>query len=807
MLINNKKKLLKLIANNKDFEGALFVYDFKLNKITAVNDALVRLFGYDSKDDFQNSVHHKITNLISSKSLDRINDYYNKGINYFTINFSFFNKENIKRSGALIANILPGEELLYGLIIDVTNQIKMINQLENNFLEDSTNKRLVIRSLLSNFESVVKIDLDNFQSSNIFIDREDVLEQSLAVDWNDYYRFVLNLMSESDANKLENFATKEALIEMVKEGIGYKVETFTSAFNIKSAAKNDKAISYKLIVEVLQTNDKKHAFLIIEAEDKENVANGSFNLVSAFSADYSSVFIIDEDTNQILARNTSNRFRAYFEGKESLDFDYAMENYANTYVFEEDRVFFKKAILNGKLFETLKDKPSYIINFRRVLDGYVDTAMFYFIKAKENDKNEIIMAVRTASNDSYASEYQSHAEIDSLTELLTYSRFIKILDKKIIENDYKGFVIRFDIDHFSKYNNLFGVAAGDKILAKVGNNLNLLSKDYDTINSRLSGDIFLVYINSDEDILKEYINKLQYNLSKMSQFFDFIITVGVYRVQNNGMTARDMVDGAALAANTIKNNYDKTYVIYDNGIRESVIARTSQLTSTVKALKEDKLYSYFRPIYNNDLVVGYDYNIKLEDMKFNIDNLYQYLDDNGLSIAVNKRGQSEIIDAAANNNLKFVIYLTKHFFLKHGEVDNLIEQIDKNHIDHNKICLSLSPSIVYEDENVAMRIAKIRDLDIDVMFDYTNYPSFDFKAIYECKINCMKFDFTNIDKKSEFAKLSLNGLISMAVSGQFKIYIAKISDAHLNQLKTQMNLWYTKDDNKIYTLEQLKEKK
>jgi len=803
---NKEKKIINLLINNKYLEGAFFIYDFKEEKIVMVNDALARLFGYEDKDDLNHVTHDKLVNLVGGKIADRLKENFKRGLSYFNLYFSYFTKDNHKRYAALIGNIIKNTNIMYSLIVDVTEQIEFKNKIENNFLQDITQKNLMIRSLLQNYEIAVRIDCDTFKAITYSVDGEEVKESDVNVDWNDYYRFVLNLMIQNDADRLASFATKEALVKMLEDNQIVKTETFQSAFKIRSAAKNDSQITYELIVEMVKLNDKNYAFLLIRTKNQKDSLNTGFNILSALATDYSSIFMIDEEKNTISINSTTDRFKVFFKDTDELDFDYAMNIYADKFVYEDDKEFFKQAVEKGALYAELKDRPSYILKFRRVFDGVVDLAMFYFIKTQDsNNKNKIILAVRTASNDDSAI-YTSEIERDTLTDVLTYNGFVKCVNKKIKENNYEGYVIRFDIDHFTKYNNLFGVAAGDKILSKIGNILNALSKKYDTINGRFAGDTFLVYLNSDLNTLDHYINKLKERLQNMSNIFDFVITTGVYKA-NSKSSARDMIEGAALAADKIKKNYDKTYEIYNDDLRIQVVERTNRLNSLVQALKENKLESYFKPVFRNDSIMMYDYNIMLQNNTLlNEKNLYLFLEANGLALAVNRRCVNEVLDIAKNNKKKYVLYLTNYFFVKEGEVDNIINKIDEYQIDHSRICISVEPSILDKGYTVYNTIKKLRNINIDVMFDFSNNTSMDFRRMYECGINCIKIDLNNFLAGPNNAKYILYNIVEMMTSAGYIVYIAHASDEIISRIKQKKCIVYSKDDNTLYKCNEFVEK-
>ena len=802
MLFNKEKKLFSVL-NNYAFEGALFVYDFKTDRIVVQNDAMARLFGYENKEEFSLQNKSKISKVVGAKTLDKINYNYKNGIRYFTMTMPYFTKDNRKKFVAMICNIVKGTDYMYSILIDVTEQMEFRNQLENNFLQDTSQKKIALRSLLINFELVIKVDMSNFKAYSISIDGEDVKETAISTDWNDYYSFVLNLMSYDSAERLKNYITKEGLVKLLNESQYFSSEEFTSAFSIKSASKTKQNITYDLIVEFLNDNDKKYAFILIKPQKALESKNGSFEAASFLTTDYSSVFVIDEETREVTVRYTTERFKKFYHIGDNLkmDYYYAINKYCNAFVYEDDREYFREALINDDFFKQFKNAQSYMFRFRRIFDGVVDKAMFYFLKAKSADnKDEIILAVRDSSNDE-STDLINAINKDSLTEVYNFSGFYTEVENRIKDN-FTGYVIRFDIDDFSRYNHLFGVLAGDKMLAKVGNELLGLERDFNIVSGRFGSDIFLVYLKGTKDDLDLFVEKLKKRVTSISRYYDFVITVGVYAVKDNGMDVRDMIEGAALAAETIKDRYEKTYRIYDEEIRKNVVDRTNRLTSTVEALKDDKIKTYYRYIYCNNKISGYDFNIRLDsNITFKERNLYLFLEANGLSLNVNRTSNEKILKFATSKDRRYLLYITKHFLVKKGEIDRLIEKVDEYNINHNQINIVLQPNISGNEPAVYDILKKLRELNFNLMFDYTTYTSFDFRILYELGVTCLKIDANNFNPGSHFGTETLYQIANLLTSSGYRLLIAHASEEQISHIKKFENICYTKDDDKVYDLD------
>ena len=116
---------------------------------------------------------------------------------------------------------------------------------------------------------------------------------------------------------------------------------------------------------------------------------------------------------------------------------------------------------------------------------------------------------------------QSVAFKDELTQLLNRRAILEVVDKDPDFKSPKGHcVIIIDIDHFKKFNDTYGHALGDKVLATVAKSLREASRDYDQI-SRWGGEEFVI-VTRDASIesLLAYAEKLREKVATTALFQD-----------------------------------------------------------------------------------------------------------------------------------------------------------------------------------------------------------------------------------------------------------------------------------------------
>lgn len=139
----------------------------------------------------------------------------------------------------------------------------------------------------------------------------------------------------------------------------------------------------------------------------------------------------------------------------------------------------------GEIYVTEQDKW-YNVNSKKII---------------KDDKKYSVFSIRDITK--YKLKEQL-LQIESLTDPLTglYNRkgIIKKIDKaiKIFEKTNKPFAIIIgDIDHFKKINDVYGHAAGDMVLVRIGGILKQSLRESDSVG-RYGGEEFIIVLKSDK---------------------------------------------------------------------------------------------------------------------------------------------------------------------------------------------------------------------------------------------------------------------------------------------------------------------
>ncbi len=194
------------------------------------------------------------------------------------------------------------------------------------------------------------------------------------------------------------------------------------------------------------------------------------------------------------------------------------------------------------------------------------------------------------------------AETDVVSGLYNKNAFLRRARQYLDEHPNGNYILmRWDIDNFKVFNDVYGTETGDEYLRRIGDY-------YRSCGEKHIGAIFCVRYEADHFIcLHETAsfnaNAVALELQAMLKkhpicAFDFTPRIGLYHITDNTLDVSLMCDRALLALRSIKNEFGVHYAWYANSMRDSLM-REHEIVSEMKdALAEGQFQVYFQPQYN-----------------------------------------------------------------------------------------------------------------------------------------------------------------------------------------------------------------
>ena len=205
---------------------------------------------------------------------------------------------------------------------------------------------------------------------------------------------------------------------------------------------------------------------------------------------------------------------------------------------------------------------------------------------------------------------QQARDKDALTGLLTQEAFCREVERAVerapgLAADGGFAMVYFNVLRFKAINDLFGMEAGDRLLAFIGRTLSQYLRA-DEIGCRISSDRFAAFISTGEDGVQRLIDRLLGEVAGYDLPFETTINAGVYTTNAQALTADAMIDRATLALSSIKGSYTVKYRYFTESLRKEMLSEHEMVGTIAAALSERQFIVYYQPQYNHStgMLVG-----------------------------------------------------------------------------------------------------------------------------------------------------------------------------------------------------------
>ncbi len=184
---------------------------------------------------------------------------------------------------------------------------------------------------------------------------------------------------------------------------------------------------------------------------------------------------------------------------------------------------------------------------------------------------------------------------DQLTGLYSKEFFYQQAQAVLMSNPDKEYsIICSNIVNFKLYNDTFGIAAGDQLLKSIAAGMeNRLGTG--GVVGRYSADRFVCLQE------RERVAAAQDVIARHAEIPDELRGIelkwGVYEINDRFLPLEYMCDRAMLAANSIRDQYDRSISVYDDALRRKLL-REQSITSTMESALENSQFTvYLQPKY------------------------------------------------------------------------------------------------------------------------------------------------------------------------------------------------------------------
>ena len=218
---------------------------------------------------------------------------------------------------------------------------------------------------------------------------------------------------------------------------------------------------------------------------------------------------------------------------------------------------------------------------------------------KPYDMPEVILArVRRSIELAEDSSIISATENDTLTGLYTKDFFFQ--HGRRHDQYYPDLVMDslvINVNRFHLINELHGRLFGDSVISCIAGQLNRILDEADGIACRCEADTFYLYISHRENY-EAMLNRIVTELSEISGHSRINLRMGVYQNADKNIDIEARFDRATLACNSLRNNYNTSYTLYDDKMHEKELYSEKLIGDMDTGVEERQFKVYYQPKYN-----------------------------------------------------------------------------------------------------------------------------------------------------------------------------------------------------------------
>ncbi len=436
-------------------------------------------------------------------------------------------------------------------------------------------------------------------------------------------------------------------------------------------------------------------------------------------------------------------------------------------------------------------------NVRQLIRGKSDVV---FENYDDSDLTDLSKAIHRYHKKVEQLAYQDPAyPVGNRTKYVRDARMMIAYDRK-----RKFTLYCIDICAFGKYNELFSVETGDKILYECCRKFYTIFQDN---LYRINGDVFLGIIQDEvsvENTLDKIFDLLGSSIEFGSMKFVLDAKCGVCSYPQHARTAEELLEYAQTAVRFAKEQ-SKRYVVYDEKLTEILRYDAKILKSLEDSLEHNTVEVFYQPVYD------------LSKEKFvAAEALLRLADGNGGYFPTNKvielAEKNRLTDRIGNSVLRQACEFMKEYgeelglehicvnvsvqqLLSEDSFSNITEPISKNCISFDRICLEITETYLIQSlsyiRDILVRLGKT---GIRIALDDfgTGYSSLNYLS--NLPVDILKIDrrmtLQAVDSEKQLSVLKaviemakLNDIIVVTEGVEFKEELDVIKETGTNRIQ------------------------
>ena len=188
-------------------------------------------------------------------------------------------------------------------------------------------------------------------------------------------------------------------------------------------------------------------------------------------------------------------------------------------------------------------------------------------------------------------------EHDPLTGLYTRNFFQEYGRRMLAGIDKPRDMLAVDVDHFRLVNEVYGKAFGDEVLRTVAEGIREALGDAGGIGCRANADLFYVLADHLDDYSAFYA-ALAARVQALGRQANVRLRMGVAQGVGQAKSLEWYADAARSACNSIRGNYARTVVVYDDDLHRRELFNERLIADFDEAIRNRQFKVFFQPKYS-----------------------------------------------------------------------------------------------------------------------------------------------------------------------------------------------------------------
>ena len=195
-------------------------------------------------------------------------------------------------------------------------------------------------------------------------------------------------------------------------------------------------------------------------------------------------------------------------------------------------------------------------------------------------------------------DLRTMAEYDTVCPIYNRHTFYRRAKKLLSDNpDIQYVIICCDIARFKIFNDIYGIAGGNRLLYCIGDRLRKAMQGIGEC-ARLYADNFVICMPLDKFNADRLAVTIERELNSFGFDFEFVPNIGIYLIDDRSVPVELMCDRAGIAQQSVKSSCEKLIAWYDNEFRSRLL-KEQQITNDMKqALKNGEFELWLQPQYS-----------------------------------------------------------------------------------------------------------------------------------------------------------------------------------------------------------------